>query len=338
VLGRLLLVGGGLILALLITEAALRVIYADLPSLDALSQDPDWELRRMKRASFIRPETDPGDRRCLGSSYIAGSQGVEIFETSFGPASAAPFSLWIFGDSLARGYGVKKGQGLGSLLGKRLAGHLGARVTVRNLGINGGGFCETFTRMQIALDGGGVPDAVVVLFFSDDLNHRVLMAIEDRPMGFPDRARSRAARYLAQRSYVANLAWYASVIHGHQPQVEAFVQKSTRDLFVGAVTRMRQRLSRLGAPMIIALTVPAGLHLCPGEPKCLLDWREAALIARLLRRADAPFVDLRKIWSGRPSMVIPRERHMLIGIHPDAQGHRAMAETVWPHLQRAVKR
>lgn len=178
----------------------------------------------------------------------------------------------------------------------------------------------------------------MLLLFSDDLNHRVLMALNDRPMGFPDRAQSRAAGLLAQRSYVANLVWYTTVVSTYEPQVDCFVKKGTRDLFVGSISDLRRRLARANAPLITALTVPAGLAACDGAPKCKLDWKEAALVARLLRRAKTPFVDLRKIWSGRPSMVIPRERHMLIGIHPDASGHQAMADALWPHLRRAVER
>jgi len=69
--------------------------------------------------------------------------------------------------------------------------------------------------------------------------------------------------------------------------------------------------------------------------------RDMATMERWLAGAGLPVVDHRRFWHGKADVMLPRERVTLDGtglpIHPNAAGHRMLAEALLPRVIEALK-
>lgn len=332
------------LLAVALGEGLLRLRYDALPSLAPL-ESSDLEIRQFDWSDYPpMKENRDTSPTCREQSYLVRRDGVE--DVRFGPEGGTPLRLWVAGDSVTMGYGVGRGESFGSLLGARLAASAGVPVVVRNLGINGAGFCAVLRRLNENVGADGAPDVVVLTLFADDLEDRALVGVQKRLVALPDRVESGLGRLLVSHSYLANLAWYA-VVAGQQEQVEAhrYIDAQGQVLFKDSVRFMQERLKAQGTALVTVLLAPAGLHLCAPSPpegsRCQWLGPDMDLMAKLLGELGLPFLDLRRVWEGRETLVIAEEldrmkRGLELGIHPDARGHAVLAEVMWPKVEEAL--
>jgi lysophospholipase L1-like esterase len=108
------------------------------------------------------------------------------------------------------------------------------------------------------------------------------------------------------------------------------------DLLGRLVEGLLLRPELAGRPALLVLVAPSGLGSCPPNPPvdsaCGRFETQGALIARALQGQPAPFLDLRTLWEGGPSRVALSEREAEkqggLGVHPDDEGHRMLAEAI----------
>jgi len=260
-----------------------------------------------------------------------------------GPGEAR--SLWVTGDSVAKGFGVAEKDGVAARLGRHLSGHLGAKVQVRNLAINGAGFCLYMSHLLTRLEEGPAPDALVLLLFADDLEHRAMMAVGDGVVAFPDRIESPAGRALAENSYLANLTWMVSLMANQGKVPQRFIGSRGRKIFVGTMKLLVQQVQMARIPLVTALVAPTGLHLCPKDPppasRCRWLDKDMTLMAALLTEAGVPFLDLRELWKGKNNkLILADELERMrqspeIAVHPSSEGHELLAKKIWATLVQA---
>lgn len=349
--GRELLVRKSLLLALVSTlltlflgEMIVRQIYPELPSLAPL------EASDMKVKYFQWSDYPPmKDRRdlsatCRESSYLIKKDGTS--EKRYGPEEGQALKLWVAGDSVTMGFGVEAGSDYGNLLGKRLVEATGLPVIVRNLGINGAGFCGVLKRLNENVGVDGAPDIVVIGLFADDLEERALVSAQEKLVAFPDRVENPLGRLLVSQSYMANLGWYAFMAQrSQQTDTKRYIDEKGQALFKDSMSHMAQLLDKNRTAMITALLAPAGLHLCAEDPeensRCRWLGPDLDLMANLLDELKIPTVNLKDVWKDKPTMVISEEldrmnRGLELGVHPDERGHAVLADALWPAVEAAL--
>ena len=332
-----------LLLTLTLGEFGLRLYYPTLPSLSAL-QKSGYKLKKFKwdghpGAEIARSE----DLECLPASYLDSTLAPK--QVTVGKGKGEALRLWVTGDSVAKGFGVPLDDGVASRLGRRLSAHTGAKVKVRNLAINGAGFCLYMNKLLSRLEEGPPPDALVLLLFADDLEHRAVIALTDGVVAFPDRIRSPAGRALAENIYLANLAWMVSHMANRDKAPPRFIGANGRLIFLKTMKLLVQQVQRQRIPLITALVAPTGLHLCPANPppasRCRWLGQDMGLIAALLTEAGVPFLDLRTLWQGKDeSLILADELHRMrtspeVAIHPSSAGHALLAEQIWSSMVTA---
>lgn len=341
------------VLSLGLAEVVLRVWYKALPSLSPL-EGSDYEL---KIFLWTNPTGDiPAhlDKRaalasCTDSTYLRTRSAPNT--RTFSPEDdatgrGAPFQLWVTGDSFTAGVGAASGGGFAELLAGRLARQAGRPVVLSNQGIHGGGYCSAVAAVYERVRGAQPPDAVVLQLLGDDLERRAMLAVGHRPVLPPDRAESEMGRFLVSHSYIANLVWYSVRMRSGQNTVRLVHAKGQQD-FVETVRLFKSWHDERGIPLVVVLMAPTGLRQCPPDPsplsRCAYLPADQKLLTKLLTSSGVPFLDLSDIWEGKPSRVAQMERSSSwiqqnqLGMHPDDQGHRELAEAIWPHLQSALE-
>ncbi len=346
---KALLAAGGLVLGLCLTEGALRLGYADLPSQAALQGTPyrvyPFEVRGM---AARRRDTD---LRCKEASYIDAERNrpgikdrdrVTTRTYARGP-SRRPLSLWVLGDSITAGMGLESGKSFGFHLAARLSAAAGRTVELTNMGMPGAGYCAVLRRAHAALDK-RKPGLVVLAFFADDLEDRAMMAGYARPVLFHDRLNSPALQAAVSRSYLANLVWYVLELQAPRRQ-RRFIDEKGQASFGAGVAGLHRRVQQEGGDVLAGLLAPVGSPSCPSPapPHSRCDWmaRDLAVMKRLLRAAGVPLLDLSDLWREVPTQPVARERALAeswLAIHPDAAGHRALAEALLPAVLEQVRR
>jgi len=330
-------------LALMLTELGLRLLYPTLPSLSPLVNS-SMEVAAFDWTDFP-PQKSPRelDASCLEGSYIRPREPLR--ETRYGPDDGVPVRLWVAGDSVALGFGVGAGEDYGSLLATKLAEATTRPVLLRNLAMNGAGFCAVTRRLDEHLASGEAPDLVLLGFFGDDLEDRAVVAVHERPVAFPDRARPAPLRPLVSHSYVANLVWYGFVARsGGRTVGDRYIDAAGQQLFQASLAHVTERVQGTGGRLVVSLLPPAGLHLCPASTpegsRCQWLGKDLDLLAELIGAHELAFVDLRGLWSGRPAMIVEEEHQRMregreLAIHPNPQGHALIAQRLWPTVQAA---
>lgn len=330
--------------ALCLSEGLLRLRYPTLPSLAPL-EEAELQVRAFDWSDYP-PMKDRRDTSttCREQSYLV-PKG-EIQERRYGSGEGAALKLWVAGDSVTMGYGVPPERAFGALLGQRLAEASGLPVVVRNLGINGAGFCAILRRLNENARANGAPDVVVLTLFADDLEDRALVGVSTRLVALPDRVEGPVARALVSESYLANLLWYGLLAQRMEAsEARRFIDPGGQALFKDSIRYAHQRLEADGAAVVTALLAPAGLHLCEESPpegsRCAWLGPDMDLMAEMLRAEGVSFVDLRHLWEGKPTMVLPRELERMqqgleLGIHPDEAGHQVLADALWPAVEGAL--
>ena len=340
---RLIVVVLALLLAISLGELVLRVIYPTLPSLAALL-DSSFKLKKFNWDGHPGAQVaQASDLQCVPASYLHNPNQKPSVIVGKGPGE--PHNLWVTGDSVAKGFGVAQKDGVAERLGRRLSDHLGARVQVRNLAINGAGFCLYMSHLLSRMEEGPAPDALVLLLFADDLEHRAMMAVGDSVVAFPDRIQSPTGRALVENSYLANLTWMVSLMANQDKVPQRFIGTRGRKIFVGTMKLLVQQVQLARIPLITALVAPTGLHLCPENPppasRCRWLGQDMALMAALLTEAGVPFLDLRELWKGKDEgLILADELERMrnspeIAVHPSAAGHKLLAEKIWASLVQA---
>jgi len=342
---KALLVAGGLLVGLGLTEGALRQVYTDLPSVANLGDTP-YRVSPFEVRGMMSRRRD-ADLRCKESTYIdveRNRPGIKdadrVTRKTFSKASPKkPLQLLVVGDSVTAGMGVASGQAFGFHLAGRLAAGSGRSVELTNLGMPGAGYCALLRRAHAALDR-KKPGVVVLALFADDLEDRAMMAAYGKPVLFHDRLDSAWLQALVSRSYLANLIWFTLEISAPRRQ-RRFIDDRGRASFQRSMAGLHRRMLQQGGRLLVVMLAPVGFPRCPQPalPHSRCDWmsRDMALMLELLRAKKIPLLDLRDLWHRVPSRAVGRERSMReswLAIHPDKDGHRAVAEAILPAVQK----
>lgn len=356
-------------------EAALRWHYPTLPSVAGL-EGSDFRLETLvdaaddggdlcrESATFLShrsrwggPAAGPGGTEGIGPPPgpmrppLAGPDGPPLpgappppreRRAGVGPAR---HSLWFVGDSVTYGLGVGPAETFGALLTEKFAGELGAPVTSENLGVPGAGFCGALRRLATAL-ATKQPDRVFITFYADDLEEATALTVQGRLVMPPELARSAGARWLVGRSYLANAVWYAfrrsevpSNPNGRRLNEGAVAE------FQAAATTMRDRVVAAGgSTTFVLLPAPSERSCTTSDPgaRCRFLADDLAAMAGALTEAGILFIDLRGSWPEGVQHIRADERRAIEGggvaMHPNAEGHRLLADAIWTRLHQVGMR
>ena len=315
------------LVGLLLVEGSLRLLYLDLPSLDALRRSPYKTKRFLVHG---RQTLDP-DLSCSGfvvpreeRSRVVGKGSTDL-------------ALWAIGDSLTWGMGVEAEESYPYLLAGELSAALGEKVRLRNLAMPGAGFCQIVRQLNTGLQN-GTPDIVMMGLFADDLEHRAWLAFEGETIGLPDQIENLSLRWWARRSYAVNLAWFATA--PRTAGTRRLIDPPGQASFIRNMRRVERDIAAGGGRLVVAVLPPAGLGRC--DPAALIRTRcgwmrqDMHLIARLLDEAGIDYVDLREIWDDAPDVTLPTEQHANPPIHPNAEGHALISAAIWAKVAPAL--
>lgn len=324
------------VLTLGVGEGLLRLLYPTLPSMAPLASSP-YHFEPFEWSDFPRNAGYQDTRaRCWQAGYLKSG-------ATRAPASPAEgLDLWVVGDSMSVGVGLPPGSSWAELVKADLSSALGRPVRLENLASPGANFCSILHILDEALAAEAPPDVVVVQLFADDLHGRDRVAVGDKLVMFPDWVEEPWLRALVERSYVANLVWYLIAPARHTLPVR-FVDAETQAMFVDSLRALSRQADDQGFALLVTLFAPTGLHLCPDPPpvnsRCMWARPDMDVIADIVSRAGVDFVDLRAVWEEQPVRVLPaelkalEEGKMTMGIHPDAEGHRVLADALGPRVR-----
>ena len=319
-------------LALAGLEGALRLTYLDLPSHAALA-GTRYRIGKATRSQYAVTSRNEAPL-CGRVTYL--EQGSQFRVQRFGQAGSRPVSLWTVGDSITAGMGVGPRRDYSTHLARALARRLGARVELTIIGSPGGDYCTSLVRLNAALDRER-PDVVLLQLFADDLVRWPVLTL-NRGLIKPAEYASPGVRALVSRSYLANLAWFA--LSPPSP-----LARAARPQFQAGVAAAARRVRAAGGALVVQVLGPSGMPRCPprSPPDAPCSWmaQDMASMTRWLASAGLPLVDHRRFWHGKPDVMLARERVSLRGggmpIHPNAAGHRLLAEALLPHVVRALE-
>lgn len=345
--------------ALLAIEFGLRQVYRTLPSINGLrgsdfriewlvdhAEDPDLGLCHEIR-SFLSHRsrwTGPGTGtnvhfNQLHSVNTAGEGSV----TKFGSGEDGR-SLWVAGDSLAYGLGVEPHQTLGAHLARSGATQTGGAVYMRNLAVPGAGYCTVVQRVVGALNK-RMPDVVVVVLSADDLEDRLMLEVNGQLIAPPDLAEGRLSRWMVQRSWVANLAWFRWLSWTQsRPESRRFIGADTQAGFRRAMESVKRRIEGRGGRLKVAIVEPPGMPLCKGPTnlqRCGWLRDDMATMSGLLDDAEVEHTVISGLWSDGLDDIVNAEHEIaskgVLAMHPSAQGHEKIGEALWPLVAEALR-
>ncbi len=355
---RLILAIVSTVVAVVAVEVGLRNLYRSLPSINSLqgsdfrlewlvdhADDPDLSLCHEIR-SFLSHRsrwTGPGTGNNvhfnqLHSVDTAADGAVE----KYGSGSQGR-TVWLAGDSLAYGLGVQPHETFGAHLGRSVATNTGGAAFVRNLAVPGAGYCTVAQRVIGALQK-RMPDVVMLVLSADDLEDRLMLAVDGRLVAPPDLAESRVTRWWVQRSWLANLAWFRwmSWTQAHSSG-RRFIGAETRSGFRRAMMGLKQRIEGRGGRLVVAIVEPPGMPLCSGPTnleRCGWLRDDMATMSELLTAAEVQHSVVQDLWSGQLEDIVEQERTIaskgVLAMHPSATGHERIGEALWPLLSEAL--
>ena len=131
---RLLLALAALVLALAAVEGGLRLAYMDLPSQAALS-GTRYKIQRVSSSQFAVTSRHAAPL-CGSVTYV--EHNGPFRHRRLGPASSRTVRLWVVGDSVTAGMGVRPGEAYGTRLAEALSRRLGAQVALTTIASPGG--------------------------------------------------------------------------------------------------------------------------------------------------------------------------------------------------------
>lgn len=335
-----------------LVEAALRLTWPALPSVAGL-EGSDYRLEELVASeaggtalchevtSFLShrsrwgPQHAPGTRPPgpnkppPGGPPLPGAT-VAATEMTFGEGTAR--SLWLVGDSVTFGLGVEAKDTFGATLARRLA-ETGAAVAYRNLGVPGAGYCTALRRLDTELSAAKPGDVVIVLY-ADDLEERSMLVVQGRLVAPPDLAENAVVRWLASRSYLANLAWYRAM--SARGEEGRFLSEATLAEFRAAVVAIRDRVSSVGGDVrFVLLPAPSEQSCPPDKPDARCRWLadDLSRMADVLRAEDIDPIDLRGTWPPGVAHIVTHEHQSMrdggVAMHPNEAGHALVAEAIW---------
>ena len=346
------------VLGVLGVEWGLRWVYPYLPSISGLQQsdfrlerlvdfaeDPDLSLCHevrtflSHRSRWVAPGAASGVHFAeLGAVDTSGDGQVQRYGSG-----ESPQRLWIAGDSLAYGLGVSPEQTLGAHLSQSITVHTGGAVETRQLAVPGAGYCTALQRVAGALVE-NTPDTVLLVLSADDLEERLMLSVRGQLVAPPDLASGRLTRYLVQRSWFANLLWFRLTAWREASQDQKrFVGEETRDNFRSAMAELNRRVAGSGGKLLAEIVEPPGMPHCSGslmQERC--EWLKSDMetMDALLDEVGVPHTSIAGVWPKSLEYIVPREHSMasrgMLAMHPSAEGHRLLAEEVWPFLRSAM--
>jgi lysophospholipase L1-like esterase len=342
-------------------EFGLRQVYATLPSIAALqgsdfrlerlvdlAEDPDLSLCHevrtflSHRSRWISPGAASGVHFAALEHVSMDGDGAVRFVGSRGGNTAR--RVWIAGDSLAYGLGVRPEESFGVRLAGQVTLQTGGQVELRNLSVPGAGYCTVVQRVATALKT-HPPDVVLLVLSADDLEERLMLQVNGKLVAPPDLASGRLTRWMVNRSWFANLLWFrvSALSELSQGERRRFVGSATKDSFRSAVSGLNERIAAGGGRLVVAIVEPPGMPLCRGalaQDRCGWLKDDMATMAGLLSEAGIEHSTIAGIWSGRLDDIVPREhalaRQGVLAMHPSAAGHQTIADAIWPVLKSAL--
>ncbi len=346
------------VIGLIAVEFGLRQVYRSLPSINGLrgsefrlewlvdhAEDPDLSLCHEIR-SFLSHRsrwTGPGTGVNVVFNQLHGvNTSDEGAITKYGSGEDGR-TVWIAGDSLAYGLGVEPHQTFGAHIGRSLATQTGGAAYVRNLSVPGAGYCTVAQRVVGALNR-RMPDLVVLTLSADDLEDRLMLAVNNQLIAPPDLAESRVSRWLVKRSWLANLAWFRWLSWTESGKDKRrFIGDETREGFRQAMSGLKQRIEGRGGRLVVAIVEPPGMPLCSGAAnleRCGWLREDMVTMSELLDEASVHHSVVKGLWSGRLEDIVKAEHAVaskgVLAMHPSAEGHERIGQAIWPAVAEAL--
>ncbi len=309
---RLLAAALPLLVLLAIAEVGLRAYHSTLPSLAALDRGRDGSLTTAE----------------LGGGMTCSFHPLP----SPGPRSD---ELLVVGDSVAAGNGVRPGEAFPDLLAAQIPS-----LQLQVVAAPGANICQSVQVLHYQLSNRPWPRAVLWELFGDDLISPILFSRQGERWADPSQEPSRPLRWLALRSYLGNLAWYRLRVSPAGAAAAAVSVQQHRELEQWLIG-LQGATKRAGVVLLPVLLEPVGMARCPPSTAqrspCSWMARDLRQLETWFRQAGTDPLDLRGLWEGAGDLTIPTEAAVTppqrMPIHPNAQGHRILAEAILPELE-----
>lgn len=251
------------------------------------------------------------------------------------PPMARGTALVALGDSITAGQGLAPGE-------RTWADHLVAGepgLEVENLGHPGADICAELGTLHQRLQHGPWPRVVVWEVFADDLMSWMVYAKDGRTFAPPWIEPNDAWRWVAMHSYVGNWIWFQLLLH--ESSTPRLVTETQHERILARLGELRGELATADIPLIPFLIEPAGWPACTpttrAEDACSWMGSDLVILDALFQSGGIEPLDLRGVWAGHPPVVQAGESTAkppaLVPIHPNADGHRLLAEAIRPTLE-----
>lgn len=258
-----------------------------------------------------------------------------------GGGEGPPLRVLFVGDSVTLGRGVEPEQSWASRVGEQLAFAQGRSVEILNAGVNASGYCGAFRMVHHQLAHERF-DRIVVGLFADDLVERAVVLEQGQIYANPEAVPGPIGA-AASTSYLFNWVWHRVLILAVDHAgvtVPGGGLAPGRGVPTAALMNLAASVNALvDHDPLYFLNSPAGMGYCtevPAPSDCRWLREDLDRIASILRDSGATWVDNRTLFDqSRQDTTLPIEQRWLaesgrLPVHPNAKGHRQIAETTPP--------
>lgn len=246
-------------------------------------------------------------------------------------------TLLAVGDSITAGIGTERtyAQALVDAL---------PELKIEQLAQPGADLCMELSWLSTRLKQPSWPRILVWEVFADDLTPYMMFSSGGSIFANPFSEPNALWRGVATHSYLGNILWFKVALNYYGPQAR-FVSPQYQKQITQSLTSLYTHLAQAKVPVVPVILEPAGWPLCKGnEPStspCRWMGLDLDLLNRLFQASGFVTLDLRGLWQQQELMVYAPELMALppklVPIHPNTQGHQAMAHAILPHVEAQLR-
>lgn len=208
----------------------------------------------------------------------------------------------------------------------------------------GADLCTELGGLRVRLQQSSWPRVVVWEVFADDLTPYMVFSSGTSVFANPFSEPNAFWRAVATHSYLGNILWFKVALNYYGPQPR-FVNPQYQKQITQSLMSLHALLSKENVAVIPFILEPAGWPLCKGtEPStspCHWMGSDLDLLNRLFQISGFVTLDLRGLWRQQALMIYGPEQGALppklVPIHPNTQGHQAMAHAILPSVEAQLR-